>query len=422
MFWRHEIQVPPGFEAVVNGRIDERKPLRVGTYDQVYFVNFAPFFATVSSESACKEGLVHKVTVVIKLELQRGNLTEILRDAGHAPWHNPVRVSTQELVTRQNLLDSVKASIQTYTHSTGFFDLVNQDSVRQAMHQRISSECTKARLLGEVVACDVVPVVPESSLLAQLAARAGIKETIKGEIRTREYSDSNLGAIVEYFLETLRQSELIQAETERAKADAERARVDAQKQIAIARADVKIVELEQENRISARQAELQEEDAKRQQAAQERNASIKESGAAYEFTYKSKRLDEEMALAQKELEIAKVKDAEEAALRERKRLDMQIELEREHKLAQIRAEEKAQMFAPLGELLEKLREIPATDYKGVHTLITTAGLGGMDSKELATGLVLGLLSRAAEGVGIPSGTAQSDRVTSSSQRVSGTAP
>jgi len=66
---RHKIKVPPGFEAVVNGRIEERKPLRVGNEDQAYFVNFAPFFETVSSEAACKEGLMHKVTVGIKFEL-----------------------------------------------------------------------------------------------------------------------------------------------------------------------------------------------------------------------------------------------------------------------------------------------------------------------------------------------------------------
>jgi len=182
--------------------------------------------------------------------------------------------------------------------------------------------------------------------------------------------------------------------------------VEAQKSIAIARADVKISELEQEDRIAARQAELQEEDAKRQQTAQERNANIKENAAILEFAYKKMRMDEEMQLAQKEVEIAKAKEAEEAALRERKRLDMQLELEQEHGLSKIRAEEKVNLLVQLGSLIEKLKEIPATDYKGVHTLVTSAGLGGMDSKEFATGLVLGLLSRAAESVGIPSGTTE----------------
>jgi len=400
MFWRHEIRVPPGFEVVVNGRIDDQRPLCVGRYDQVYFVSFAPIYPAVSSEAPCKEGIRHSVNVKVKLELQRDSLADSLRDAGYSTYGRTVRVSAQELVTRQNLLDLIQACVQAYTHETGFFDLTNRELVRQALHQRINSECTKARLDGEVVSCAVFRAVPEPSLLAQLAAMGR--------------SDPNLQAVVEHLLEEIRQRELVQVETERAKANAELARVQAQEQIAIARADVKIAELEQENRIAAQQAELQEEDIKRQQAAQERNAEIKESGAAYEFAYKSKRLEEEMVLAQKEVEIAKVKDVEETALRERKRLDMQLELERERTLAEIRAEEKERMFASLGGPLEKLGGVPATDYSGVHTLITTAGLGGTDSKEFATGLVLGLLSRAAQGMGIPSGWTQSDREISSS--------
>lgn len=408
MFWRHEIQVPPGFEAVVNGRVEERRPLRVGTYDQVYFVSFAPIFTEVSCEAACKEGLMHKVTVKVKLEIRRSNLADILRDAGDATYRNIVSVSAQELATRQNLLDAVKTSIQTYTHGTGFFELANQDSVREALNQRISSECEKARLVGEVVACDVVRVVPDTERLAQLIAEAGIKETIEGETRIREYRAPNLGMIVEYFRETIRQSELMKAEAESAKAEAEKRRLEDQKQIAIARADLKLVELKQDDRIAERQAELQEEEMRRQQAAAERNAAIIEMKAAYDFAYKSKRLEEEMALAEKEVEIAKVKDAEEAALRERKRKDMKLELEREKELAEIRADEKAKVFVQLGELIEKLKEIPAPDYTGVTTLITAAGSAGDEFRGVATGLILGLLSRAVEGIAIPSWTNQSE--------------
>ena len=74
-------------------------------------------------------------------------------------------------------------------------------------------------MVGEVAACDVVRVMPSPSFLAQLAASAGMRETIEGETRKREYSDSDLGAIIEYFLQTLRLSELIQRETGRAKND-----------------------------------------------------------------------------------------------------------------------------------------------------------------------------------------------------------
>lgn len=398
MFWRHEVQVPPGFEAVVNGRIEQRKPLRVGTYDQIHFVNFAPYFAEVEGEAASSEGIIHEVKVVVKLECPRSDLVELLRDSGDSTYRNVVKVSVQELATRQNLADSIRAAVQTYTQTKAMFDLTNLEHVRQELQQRIKVECTPARLLGEVVSCEVTPIVPETTLLAQLAARAGVKEVVAGDARIRQYSDARLGAIVEYFLETLKQRELIDAEAELARADAERARVEAQKQIAVARADVKMVELEQENRIATLEAQLQEEEGRRQQAAQERNASIKENAAAYEFTYKSRRLEEDKSLAQKELEVAKAKTAQEAALREIRRLDVELELERERELARIRAEEKAGALGIVSEMIEKLAAIPTTDYRGVHTLIT--GLGSGESREFATGLVLGLLSRAAEAAGL----------------------
>jgi hypothetical protein len=394
MFWRHEIQIPSGFEAVVDGRIEGRRPLRVGAYDQVHFVSFAPLFEEVSAEAVSKEGIAHSISVTVKVECRRDNLSEMLRDWGYSTYRNIVRVSAEEVAKRQNLIDSIEAAIRTYAQSRGLFELSRLEEVRQELHQKISVECARARVAGEVVSCDVAPAIPEPDLLARLAARAGLKEVTDKDLRVREYEDAALGAIVEFFLETIRQREMIQAEAERSRADAERSRVEAQKQIAIARAEVKIVEIDQENRIAARQSELQSEEARRQQSAQERNAGIKESGAAYEFAYKSRRLEEERSLADRELEIARVRDQEEAALRERRRMDARLELERERELAQIRADEKAAALNLLGSLVEKLGQIPATDYRGVRTLVTSTG--GTEAKDFATGLVLGLLSRASE--------------------------
>jgi hypothetical protein len=39
MFWRHDINVPAGFEAVVDGKIETRRPLRVGRYEQIHLVS-----------------------------------------------------------------------------------------------------------------------------------------------------------------------------------------------------------------------------------------------------------------------------------------------------------------------------------------------------------------------------------------------
>lgn len=386
----HLIKVPPGYEAAVNGRIEDQRPLRVGKYDQVHFVGSAPFYINVPAEATCRETLTHKVSVLIKLELQRDRLVETLRDAGYATYRDPISLSAQDFATRQNLSDAITAIVQSCIRDSGFLDLTKPEQFRQALQQRINAECAKARLSGEVVSCDVRPILPEPGLLAQLAAAAGLKETVCADGRAREYSDVKLGQIVEYFLETLRQRELIEAETERAKAETERKRVEAQQQIAIARADKRIVELEQENRVAARQSQLQDEESRWQQAAQERNAAIKESGAAYEFAYKGKRLDEELALAQKALQIAKTKDEEETALRERKRLDIELELEREKRAADIRVLEKAGMLTPIGALFEKAAGIPAPNYSGIHTLINGSGVS--DAKEAMTGLLLSFLS------------------------------
>lgn len=257
MFWKHEIQVPAGFEVAVNFELINRRPLYVGTYEQVHFISFAPILINVPAEANSREGISVKLTSDIRLEIPRTNLADVLKDAGYSTYHSIARVSAQDISSRQNLPQSIKASIQTFIRGSAFFSLAKQEDVRAQLHQKLESECARARLVGEVVSSDVVPVLPDPALLAQLAARAGLNETTKDGVRTRKYADATLGPIVEYFLETLRQRELIQAEIERAKAEGERARVEAQQQITKARTDLKIVELEQEDRVATRQADLQ---------------------------------------------------------------------------------------------------------------------------------------------------------------------
>ena len=393
MFFVHKIKVPFGFEAIVNGRIESRKPLRVGTYDQVYFVNFAPLFETISVEVTCAEGLIHKVTVEVKLEISKTNDSFLF--AGDSTYSDILRISAKEIFKDQNLQNSIKACIQTFVRNTGFFKLKEQEEVRSSLSQKISNECVKYGLVGEVVSCDVVSVIPEPQLLAQVAARAGIKEKDTEKGKVKEYSDTNLGKIVEYLFEIIKQAEL--------------AKNESKKQNAIARADLKIVEQNEENRVAEDQAKLQKEEEKRQKDAQKRNSDIKENGANFEFLYKKKRLEEEKLLVDEEVKILKAKDDLEALKRGKKKLDTNLEIEREKELAKIRSEEKASIFTPLEGLVKKLGEIPAADYKGVQTLITSTGFGGMDSKEFATGLVLGLLSKAAEGIGISSKITESDK-------------
>jgi len=395
MFFIHEIRVPSGCEVIVNGNIEGKSPLRVGTYDQVYYVKFSPFFPKIEIQAACREGIYHKITVTLKLEIQRTSIHDILRDAGYSTYRNITCISAEELMRRQNVLESLKASIETYTRNVGFFAMVNSDSYRKELNQCIQTECSRARLSGEVASCEVVPVIPDDQLLAQLAARAGIEETLKGDYPARTYTDKNLGAIVEYLFETIRQTQMVVAEKERAKADAERAKLETQKQLTAIRMDVKIEERKQESRYLAEQVSLQLKDAKNQEELQKKNSEIKENGAALEHAYKTKRLEEEMVLTKKQLEIDKLKDVEQAATRENKRLDMLLELSKERELAKIHAEEKEKTISQAGNLIEKISMIPVPDYKGIHTLITS-GIGSNDPKDFVSGLVIDLLSKLSE--------------------------
>jgi hypothetical protein len=330
----------------------------------------------------------------MRLELNRNTLQDILRDCGDSWYNNVVRTSAEEFANRQGVADAVKAAIQTFLHASGFFELRNQDAVRDALNRRAVDACAKARLVGEVVACDVAPVMPEVGLLAQLAARAGVKQPGAGD---RTYTDADLGRIVDYYLETLHQVELIKAESELARTEAERARVKAQEDIAEARTSLKIREMEQADRIAAREDDLQSDALKRRQAAQERNAAIMEQGAAYDFTYKRARLEEEMTLARKQLEIGQVKDEEERATRERRRLDIELELERERQLANVRVEERVGVMRGLSQVIDQLRNVPAPDYSGVRTLVQGRGEGAQDLQQTLIGLVGTLLSGSLEG-------------------------
>lgn len=112
-----------------------------------------------------------------------------------------------------------------------------------------------------------------------------------------------------------------------------------------------------------------------------------------------------MDLATRETELAKVKELEEVALRERKRLDMQLELERECELAKIRTEERANGFTELAKVLEGLKEMLATDYTGVHTLVT----GSADSRDHVTGLLLSVLGNLAGDPAIAGATSRTQQ-------------
>jgi hypothetical protein len=381
MFWKQgPIQAPAGFETAVNYQLVNRRPLYVGRYDQVHFVSFAPLLVNVSAEASCQEGVPVKLAIDVRLEIARDrDLAEVLQGAGDSTYASIAQVSAQAVAARHNLPPALKAALQTFLREMPFFALAQQQAVRGQLGKKVAGECARAKLLGELVSCEVVPVLPESEVLADLAARARKDETLR--------------PIAEHFAEVLRQKELVQATIERARAEGERARVEAQQEMEETRANLKIVQLEQEDRIAQRQAELQDEEAARQKKAQERNAQIKETNAQYEHAYKKRRLEGEMELARQEAELARVKEALQDAVRERKRLDLQVEIERARLLAEIRAGERARGLSAVADVVDRLKEVPAADYHGVTTLITS----GADSRDQLVRFLLTTLARFLDG-------------------------
>ncbi len=365
MFRWHKIYPPPGFELVINGKVEERVPVRVGSEDQVYFVNFASLFLNEKVVASSKEGVSHEVTVAVKLQFQRVNLSDVLRGAGYSIYRNPVRATMKAFVDRQNVVHEIRATIQTLVQAVGFFQLADQDAIRNDMHQRISGRCQGLGLEGEVVSCNVVPVLPEKNLLAQLSAKA--------------LSDTSYKPIVEYFAESMRSLEFLDAKKEEAK-------VQAQKDIEKARNDLKVFQIEDNNRVAVAEQKSKEQAEDRQKDDQERNARLKTHNAELEFIYKKTRLEEDKELAEKELEVTNARLEGEKVKRGTRREDMKIEIDRERSLSEIRKGE-------ITEIIQKLKDVPVPDYSGIQTLITGTAGGPEAHRDLASGLVLGLLGK-----------------------------
>jgi len=416
MWPRHRVSVPPGFETVVAGRIEDRRPLWVGTFDQIYFVSFSPVSYAIECEAVCKEGIVHKAKVAITLQLERGNLTEALKDAGDSTYREILCVSAKDIMARQSsdLVESVKSTIRTGIQAMGLFELLNAENARSRLDLRVKERCKEARLNGQVDHCEISVVQPSDVLLTQLAARAGAGLNPDGTV---SYSRDDLGSVVEYFVEIKRQAELMKAPVEYAKAQAKAATVEAEKQFAKAIHDLKIDEEEQQARVNRRHEELSKEDAQRQMDAAERNARIKERSATLEATYKkqreadraeleklaleaeiernTRRLTSEAEAVKKRLEIAELTDKEETGRRERKKLDMAVELEHEREHANIRATEIRERLSPLADLVAGLASIPPTNYSGVHTLIGGPNAES-NNRDLVFKIIYGLLTDVAE--------------------------
>ena len=366
MFKWHRLEPKPGYEVIVNGQFEDRMPVYVGSEDQVYFISFAPYVTKLTPvEAPCKEGILHQVGVTVRAQFQKADLTRILCGAGYSTYRQPAILTVDEYAKRESLWSESSAMIHAYIQSASFFPLADRDATRKEIHSRIAAQCQKLGIAGEISSCTVNPVVPEPGLLAQLAAVAS--------------GNKNIETIVRYFREVTRRSEFLNAEREEAK-------VQAQQQIIKARTDLKVFEIQENDRIAAGEQSSKEKAEQRQMADQERNARLKAHNADLEFAYKDKRLDEDKAIAEKELEVAKARMASEDAKREARGRDMKMELDREEALSRIRSGEVVRF-------VEKVKELPVPDCSGLQTLIMGNDAGQPGPFGLAPSLLLSLLGK-----------------------------
>lgn len=385
--FKHEIKTEPGFLVAVDGELVNDRPLYVGGKQSIHFISFAPTFVQVSRKAFCHEGVPVEMTATLRLELNPNDLEEILLNAGHRTYKAPARVSAQTVAEQGKLSDSLAASLETFIRKSRFFDLLRKQQQTQIdLNQLLQKMCERPRL--EVVSLEATPAQPDEKLLADLAARAGLSETVSDSARTRSYKEAELGAIVEYFLDANRQRELLKAQDGLAKAEGERAIVEAQQQIIKARTDLKIVEAEAEHRKTKRQVELDQEESTWTEAAMRRNATVKETNAAFEFEYKKKRAAEAKELSRNEADLAYAKEEAAATLRKGKRAELdELELYREQEFMRLRIEEKRQLNEALITVLQQVKEMPIPDYRGIGTLILGEGVSQDPMKSLVAALL-----------------------------------
>ncbi|NQT13475.1 MAG: hypothetical protein HQ582_12040 [Planctomycetes bacterium] len=443
-FWKTRVRVPPGANAVVKDRIESKRPLWVGRDVPVYFLSSDPFLTKFAAEAACRERIIHKVTVQVKLTVLENELAELIANAGDSFVPKIVTVSAENIAGRRKVAGSIAAAIAAYIQSQSFFALQKEDAVKQALQPLLEEQCKDARLAVTIEACsEISHRDPDDTLLAELAAQAGREEVGDGAEKQVTYKNTELGELVEYFDQARREKrnrELeVQIEIKRTEAEntacikkleaeneveIERTKAEAgplleqlrQKTI-VEKNNTTIREQQELYRVKAEEEKGKEQEAEWQKEAIERNSAIKEMNARYQAEYNERRLDEEMALNKRQqddelalqktrleeeknlaaarAEVTKAKKEEAEMLREKKRLDMELELEREKKLAELRADEMTKIAAQLGVVVERIK-MPVPDYSNVHTLL----LGSQDNKagDMVATLLMDLLNRFADGV------------------------
>jgi hypothetical protein len=290
----------------------------------------------VSLRTRCKEGIEHTILLTVSFSIKLTGAVVGLEDFGYSDRFHTLKVHPQDLVKSRSVVEIVKAAAANYVHETGFFALADTATVTRELKARIPAVCSTPPLSCEVERCVVDHVLPTEDLMAEIAA-------------------GGMTALVAYFGDRIKKKEIIAAELEEARAVAS-ARLEK------AKADVKIAAITENERIKVIQAGFEDSEAARKKAAQDRNSKILESGAALDFAYKLKRLDEDKHLATKREDLAQSKQTEEAALRRVRQLDQELEIQFERERAEIRKAERA-------ALLGDIAKIPRPDFSQARTIV-----------------------------------------------------
>ena len=373
-----EIKVPRNCRAVVNGQLVTQTRFRVGRRDSIYFVDTSPFVTTIPAQARSREGIEHAVVLTARFWLDTRSIAQMLEGQGYSDRTDTVRVSAGDRVQYQSVVAVVAAVASNYIHEKGFFDLGNAAQVTQELRGRIQTACASAYLSVELEHCDIKYTMPAEDLLAEIAATPGLNQ------------------LANYFRERLRQKELLAAELEEARAEA-------QKRSEVAKANVKITILDEQDRVKAHQAQLDELEAQRKEAAQKRNSKIQEAAAQLEHIYKMERLKEEMQLAGEHQKLAAAKAAEEAEIRNARKQDQELEIVGEEKRSSIRIAERAALANELGKLIDTCSSLPRPDFSQVHTLVTAGTGSSADPTSAIANRLVSLLANAVD-LPTPDGT------------------
>ncbi len=297
----------------------------------------------------------------------------------------------------------------------------------EAELKRIAEYFDKVQLEKEIRAMKSGQSELTTQFIAKLSALAG-RSVIDGKT---VYEDSALGNEVKFFekahqerqerdLEAQRQAKLQEIEVDkiRAEKDLEIERIKStagpelerlRRETLKAQTDSKNFARDQENRIREHDAQLKEQEQQWEKGSIIRNGAIMEMRAHYEAEHKKKRHEEEVALEKARLEEEKnlaamrtevilAKEMELSALREEKRLDMQLALEQDQAAADLRIKEATEKFTHLTALIEKIK-IPVSDYSHVKTLFLNSG----ENKpgDMIAGLLVELMQKMINGAEIP---------------------